>query len=505
MRAKFQDQPIFLGQGYSTDAQQGAMVSCFLNGTITPGGTPSNDIGFSSAVSFEDIQKALNINVQESVGIGMFSESASATYAQQIEETQYSLSFHYFEKIYMPSQSWTPLNISVGALTYYGQQVYQLEPENFRLVCGDQIVTSVNTGVSFYATMSVTFSSYSQKQTFQANAGTSFGDIVSVSAAVQTMVSQYDLSGEVSVYGFQQGGNPSLLPQIFAKNAGGYYVTSCSLQDLQACQDTINGVLDYATSNLPNQTIPGSGVQLDFTLNDVSTILLLNTGNTTITPQVETARQWLGDSYQNQTAQLTFVSHLLGSWYMGEQFVAAPILAELSSTQSNLQSNIALFEDNGNGAIGCYQNPPQCLSIANNINSSMAYINDSFIDIFNNGVQYTYISPGCSVPQYRTQIVGMYPIDQNYYKGSLLNGNSWNDPNLWLWNIYNLNQTNLELRIAGPNNPNLPFQDCASPSNSPDNPYIYDVSYPPAPYDECLNCCGCTSAEISFEFIDNPL
>lgn len=491
------DNPVFLGQGYATDMQMGAMSdNCFAPGNIKQGGTPEAIVEFSNAISFEEVEKQLHINVQESSKIGMFSESASATYVQQIQEDQYSQSFHYLEKIYLPTQMWSPNNAGTEALTSYGQAIYQQEPANFRLVCGDEIVTSTNMGISFYASMEITFSSFSDKQTFQANAGANFGSIIDVSGQVQKMVSQYNLNGEVSVYGFQQGGDPSLLPQIFAKNAGGYYVTSCSLQDLQACQGTINGVLTYATSNLPNQTRTDSGVMLDYATQNVAELLLLNVGNSTVTPQVESAREWLGGAYLNQTAQVTFVGHLLGSPFMSAQWIEADILNELNNQYSNLKNNLGVLEDTNSGAISCYSDPVDCVSTQTTIQQNLTPLNNSFINQFETGYNaYNTDSKGSF------DLITFYPSGKCIYQISAATA----QPAPPVKFCFSLIGPAILSSIAFIHNNQY---DCGNAQEMlPEFPDQYNISYAPnEPYWQCsLEVYGTYPRTVIYDMIDNPL
>ena len=208
---------ISLGQGYSTDEQMAAPFNCFNPGNITtaPGG--ESILHFDNAQSFDEIQKQLDVDVTTKVGIGPFSSKISASYARYVQDDHYSQNFNYFEKVFLPTQIWNPSGYGPSILNAIGQGAYQQGPQQFRLVCGDLVVTQQDMGISLYSSMKMSFSSYSDKQTFQAHAGASFGSMADVSAKVQSIVSQYSLNGEVEISAFQQGGDPSKLPQIFLK------------------------------------------------------------------------------------------------------------------------------------------------------------------------------------------------------------------------------------------------------------------------------------------------
>lgn len=368
------DPAIILGQGYSTDKQMAADFSCFANGTITTSGAGSNIIEFQNAMSFTEIQKALNIDVTAKTGIGPFSADASASYAKYVQDDFYSQSFYYYEQFFAPTLKFNPTTYGTALLNEFGQGVYSQGPETFRLVCGDEIVSEIQGGISLYASMKIKFNSEYDKQTFQAHAGVTYGDMISVSANVKSVVTQYNLNGEVDISAFQQGGDAIQLAKIFSKDSNSYYVTSCSLSNLEACQSTINGVISYAANNLPNQS--SSYEPLLYTMKDI-TELGINTGNTTITPEIEEVRLQLGTMYANQTEQSLVVNHAIASQY--GQYL--PFLPELKGIGYNLTSNLQILNNQQSGVFACYQTPLQCIQIAEKIFDSLVAIENPYIPI----------------------------------------------------------------------------------------------------------------------------
>lgn len=493
-----QDPTLILGQGYSTDEQMAAPFSCFNTGNITIIPKNSSNIYFGNAVSFQDIQKSLNVDVTASAGIGPFSTSDSAMYAQFVEQDYYSQAFYYYGVLDFSSNTWNPNGYGPEILNSIGQGAYQEGPEQFRLVCGDQIVTQVDEVAGLYYAMYVTFSSAYDKQTFQANAGGNFGDIISVSATVNTVAQKFNLNGEVTVSAFQVGGNPSDLPLIFNKGQNGYYITSCSLQDLQACQSAVDGVLAYAQGSFLNQTITGNGVPINPITRPVD-YLGINTGNTTVTPDVQAARGWLGQSYFNQTTQATFVGHLLSSPFMSAQYVSADILNELSNQNTNLQSNIAILDDQNTGVIACYTSPTTCIDTQQAIQQSLNAVNTSFIDQFNNGYSFSLT---CSDGGSNFRL--LYPIGNNVYSTYL--GQDPTPPyNNMLWqlipqeaalntNIYE-SETSFNCGLATESSE---FPDQYNVSYIPGEPY-YATCFLPAIHPE-----GGTGI-IIYDYIDNPI
>lgn len=491
---RIQDPALILGQGYSTDEQMAAPFSCFNPGNITITPQNSSNIYFGNTVSFEDIQKSLNVDVTVSAGIGPFSTSDSAMYAQFIEQDYYSQAFYYYGVLDFSLQTWNPNGYGPELLNPTGQGAYQAGPEQFRLVCGDQIVTQVDEVAGLYYTMSVTFSSNYDKQTFTANAGASFGNIISVSGTVSTVAQKFNLNGEVTVSALQIGGNPSDLPLIFNKGQNGYYITSCSLQDLSACQSAVDGVLAYAQGSFLNQTITGKGVPTS-PLWRPTDDLGIDTGNTTVTPDVQAAREWLGQTYLNQTAQATFVGHLLGSPFMSAQYVSVDVLNELSDQNTNLQNNLALFEDPNTGVIACYTSPTTCTDTEQSIQQSLLPINTTFIDQFNFG--FNQNAQWCSGSVFST----FYPAGDNQF---FISFDSYHpvQPNSQIFFINVIgNALNISLYW------NQELSNCEPANEMPNFPDWYQALYQ-GPTDQCFVMAsgggGC-SGNLIYEMIDNPI
>lgn len=494
------DSVIVLGQGYINDKQQASTWDCF-RGNITSAGGGSSIINFDNAVSFSEIQETFQIDITAKVGIGPFSASEKATYLRAIQEDHYSQSFYYYAKVTLPTQVWHPGGYGIEMLNDVGKGIYQSGAIAFRLNCGDAVINQVQEGASLYAAMKISFSSYTDKQTFQAQAGGSFGSIVDVSVSIQDIVNQYKLNGDVEVTAYQQGGDPSQLPKVFEKGEGGYYVTSCTLADLADCKNTINGILDYAVNNFPTQLNGTTGELLNYVMGSLE-YMGLTIGNSTITPAIETARETLGETYFNQIAQSIFINHLLESSFMSAQYIEAYILNELQNQYKNLQNNIVVLQDPNVGVVQCYNNPPNCADVEQNIQQLSNPINSSFINEFVSSYSYFIIRNDNS------QNSGVfYPVGNGLHKRF---SDSWCP--IPQETVVRFNETGEQLDYfeydpqhgwsfnCGPAQELLPdFPDKYMASYAPGNPY----------YNECfLQYNGPKSAvsgNVTYDIIDNPL
>lgn len=101
--------------------------------------------------------------------------------------------------------------------------------------------------------LDIKFGSNYQKNQWNVNVGGQFGDLFSAAVDIGQKAKEHNISGNVSIKGFQQGGDPGQLAKILAKDSeGGYYAMDCSLQNMDACKNAAKGLLDYANNNFTN-------------------------------------------------------------------------------------------------------------------------------------------------------------------------------------------------------------------------------------------------------------
>jgi hypothetical protein len=372
------------GQGYSSATTLPAEYSCFNNGTITSTGGGSNVLNFNSAMSFQDIQKSLNIDVSGEGSYGPFSASAEAEYARFVEDDQYSYSMYYFEQIKLSTNVWNPIGYGVDLLNPTGKGVYNTTSDAFRIICGDKIYKEVHEGIGLYATMHLSFSSHYERNTFTSKASGSFGDIASAAAQVKAIASKYDLSGEVDITAFQQGGDASRLPNIFQHDGDNYYITSCSFADFSACEKTVGGILKYAQSDLVNQT--QNPYPLEWDTSNVGD-LGINVGHSVVNDTVKAAREWLGGTYLNQTQDLKTSNHVINSQY--SEYIS--LLPNFKQASSVLKQNTQLMSDPDTGVPACYKYPQTCIDIMNTINASLGQYNATMVEGFANLQGYNVV------------------------------------------------------------------------------------------------------------------
>lgn len=309
---------ITLGGGYSSDRQMATYIPCLNNGTITYNGGGKSTIFFSDARTFDEIQKDLNVDVSESVSIGLFEEEASASYARHIKDDAYTQSFYYSETVTLPTAIYYPSGYGTSALSDFGKGVYQSGPDMFRDVCGDLLIQQSHLGAGLYVTIRLTFSSLADKSTFNAQFGAKYGSIANVSGKISKIVSENHIKGNIEVSALQVGGDVTQLAKIFTEGPDPYAITRCSFEDLASCQKSINGVLAYAANNFPDQVdykggkVLGNAEIIGYTFMPYEKIGL-QVGNSILNSTIIEDRKKLGDIYLSNQKQEAFVEHIKNS------------------------------------------------------------------------------------------------------------------------------------------------------------------------------------------------
>ncbi|MGF1739781.1 hypothetical protein L4C34_01645 [Vibrio profundum] len=381
------DAPSVLGSGYSSLMQM-SRISCYKPTNVYTAGGAKSVLELSNNTTYDDIQKQLHINVKAHGGIGPFSGKGSADYLRTTRDTRYSQSFYYKAGITFPMESFMPTKTGKDGLTPMGQAALAAGPEKFVALCGDQFVQGVVPGANLIFTLKLDFATTTDKSNFNSSVSGSWG-LNGASDAIQKIVNEKHIKGSLSLLAYQEGGDPTQLAKIFSRKdaKGHYYALTCSLDDLNSCTGTIDGFIDYAKNNFPDQlnyqdgTVVGNAYPIDFHHENYSTYKV-DIAQTPANEETITARNKLGDLLYQTENNIDFVDRYLNS-------IVAPYFSvdakdKLESISHASHNNLALLNSPYDGAIQCYLNPEQCVDIENNIDASLSPVDQETIDYFKN-------------------------------------------------------------------------------------------------------------------------
>jgi len=149
-----QNEVVTPGHGYSTDKQMISPIACF-NAKVLPISHTSSIVHFDQGMGFQDLQKALHVDVSAKASIGMFSSSLHVDYMKSVQDTDYSLSVNYYQYIEAEVAMETGFG-EAAVLTADGMRAYQggTNPD-FGLICGDKFIDSYKAGATLVLGMKI--------------------------------------------------------------------------------------------------------------------------------------------------------------------------------------------------------------------------------------------------------------------------------------------------------------------------------------------------------------
>lgn len=350
-----------------------------------------NTINLSQTIDRDELSRDLNVDISASGGWGMFSASASANYMHHTENTEYTENFTYSERYYANAMlDISPLSPDTKGLMPAAAKDYKAHGvKAFTNRYGDTFIRQLPEGAFLVVNLQLHFTSALDKTNFDAAIGGGFGSIFSASASIQSAVMKSNSHGEVEVSAYQLGGDATKLANIFAKKAGGgYYITTCSLDNLKDCNGTIDGIIDYAQNNFSQQIKPNldTGKPVGNLVVVGQPLLTTYSSNFNIDPAppldptVVAARLQLTDMYNSMKKKKTFFDHFVASPAAGHFTPDGDKL--IRSIQSALTYNASLYDQFG--AIHCWMpgEESECAGIIDSIKQINKSIDQQAIDYY---------------------------------------------------------------------------------------------------------------------------
>ena len=383
-----------LGRGYSDDGQRDIMW-CLLPVPLTYSGNKKTVVLFNEPKSFDEIQKELEVDVTSSLRADLYRSSydMSTEFASIAQGDAYTKVFLYEEKVILPTLIFQPTAGGTDILNGTGLRIYQINPEQFRLSCGNKFLQQTTAGINVFLALVVHFNSALDKENFETHLGQQdIGNITEAANNIEALARKYGINGKMGVLLLQIGGH------LYAGNSGAKIPISapgfCPLTDVSYCKDFINKELEFARTDIPgqvdfdpqSQTIIGEAASLTHGYLEYIDFHL-NMGKTKVTPEVLAARLKLGDLYKRYQQQHTLVYHLLHS------SLAVPLgETSLNSILEKLESNLSILDNDRSGVVEyCYWNAylEDCPASADTLIGLLKPIDDQVIAVFQTGFKLT--------------------------------------------------------------------------------------------------------------------
>jgi hypothetical protein len=243
-----------IGSAYRSDRQDFPGEGCVAGDTVSSGTSTSN-FTFQNSISETQASKELGLQAGGRARFGVIEASLSANFLQNSVSSAYSVSAIWLSDYVLPTDKLTrthPSDIGEALVKNF---------ERWKTTCGDEAVVEITRGAKLFFSIRIDFKSKEQKQAFEARFSIS-GPLASANATLKQATRDFSRDTQITISGFQQGGDVSKLTGVFNNNAQGITnFVQCTLGDLEKCQAVVGSALSYASdtaNGFPSQIAPGA-------------------------------------------------------------------------------------------------------------------------------------------------------------------------------------------------------------------------------------------------------
>jgi len=138
-------------------------------------------------------------------------------------------------------------------LTAEAKELARMGGGEFQKYCGDQFIYKVSKGARAYVVVKIELGSVEKKRQIKSKFHIGIVDLIEISTTLKKLRKEFQVKGDVKIYGYQEGGFAARINSIFGNGRG---VSNCSAPDLKNCEVTIANVLDYFSNEFPLQFEP---------------------------------------------------------------------------------------------------------------------------------------------------------------------------------------------------------------------------------------------------------
>lgn len=211
-------------------------------------GNQHSIINFDSSTDYRSLKKEFQTNNKINGIYHIFSGSAEINYLNSVQDTDYALTIHYYQKI-QNSVYFTYPSSKSKILTDLGKEIYDDgNNPNFRFLCGDYLISNYEEGAGLVISIIVNFKSNADKKNFEFKSDASLGPFANIIHSLNRDLDKLHIKARIRITGFQFGGNPEELSKILSG-----YTSSCDVQKLNDCSNIVNQLVSYTADIFPNQ------------------------------------------------------------------------------------------------------------------------------------------------------------------------------------------------------------------------------------------------------------
>jgi hypothetical protein len=359
----------WLGGGFDFDRERIKVISC-LNGQKVLNGGGEVSLNATLLTSQEQVLNELQRKVGGKIKIGFFSLGGSKTFIDKTIEKSFSQSFTLKYDLKLGNgrfdiDSSDPLNDTADRV--------KTDACEFKKLCGNNFVYQTEEGASVYVAMQFAFTSQEHEQTFKRSIGADLehtfkvnGVSVKVGAKIDTSVTKLNKvtrdNGSLEVVAYQKGGDVTGLARIFSgENDQKVPAFSCSLNNLKACTQALDKIVQYIASKEFAEGVKSSPAILNYAYRpywEVDPDVPEELKTSEVSTAIENARIRLAEAYENITIDQETLAKTL------QLDLAANRQQELISLAGSLQLDA---ENVQKAALICFSDLEACVSNTNQV------------------------------------------------------------------------------------------------------------------------------------------
>ncbi len=229
---------------------------------IFPKAVEKTAISLSDNMKEADFRSALNVGISASVPVKGVEVSPEIKYSREAATSRLSRSTTYsvYVKLGETKISNTKENklvLKPFAYSYFNSNSKLIDPFNFLKKCGDEFVTSQTLSAKVLVTLKLNFDSQKTLQTVEGKLGLaqnilSVAGKIGINGNVKYLDEETKKGMHLNLYAVQLGGSPVDLTKILSMK------TSCEINKLEECQNTINQLNKYISEDFAKQLSPNN-------------------------------------------------------------------------------------------------------------------------------------------------------------------------------------------------------------------------------------------------------
>jgi len=302
------------------------------------------------------------------------------TYADFIWKTLYLQDFGY----------------GLNMLTDVAKDIYENRSvQEFIDLYGDEMFSQLSMGESLVFNVQIDFENTQEKYIFDQALKDKHMSFYNSIASVEEVVSELHIKGTVEISAYQYGGTKGdSLASIFSeKTKDGYFITCCTLDNLNPCKKVAVDATNYQMNQFAKD------ITIDTSLKDLAMVGdpshtipyrilgLSKIDSGTLPKEIASARQKLTNVYFDLIETQAFIAHLLRSTLM-RQYLTSSSKQSLITMQKTLAANYSLFDKYN--VFDCYVSTKQsvCPAIADSITRDQQPLDTKTLMVFKKAFYY---------------------------------------------------------------------------------------------------------------------